>query len=480
MYNFNEINSLIELKEVCFYIKAINEYGGSEDSAVEIKEFLKSRYNLEISVSKLYLFVDLIKKIYHKDGKFPKTKEIDNIISEYISTVRKEQVQAEEELKEAQIKIKTPRHRVGKNKYKSSEKLSEDISVKKELHNKYNRSIVCWAFVISLFIMSLTYCLVGMFYPKLLTNFGSKSQEVAFFIVMVIIGMMVIYAIIYNLNTKIVVLGREIHQYNNNSFGIYEDVRDLNNAKKRVYSANNKLAVNGMELSDEAVYSYLKSLDDLDIKYFSMKANKEDKSTEKPLILSGVSSVISKREQDQRWQESEISVIEKTNINKEVVGRVSLMIEYLSEKQSEPVLAEKLSAFYINKLSLNARNSKLNSARTKSALTKNYISIVEKIMEYEELPVFEKLKQPSKLLNATKEEKESFKNELNAMFRRIEKAHSIGLVSKGQATTAKIIEDEINSGYIQGVEVNAITSRYELAKLYIKIYDELSIFDTVN
>ena len=66
MYNFEEIASLSELKELCFYIKAINEAQvdvNNYSNMGQVKDHLKDKYNLEISFSKLYLFVE---KIYYQ------------------------------------------------------------------------------------------------------------------------------------------------------------------------------------------------------------------------------------------------------------------------------------------------------------------------------------------------------------------------------------------------------------------------------
>ena len=93
MYNFSEIKNLNELKELCFFIKAIDETGlvaTKHEHAGQIKDYLKSRYTLETSVSKLYLFVQKILFVYNKKDKFPKADEIDKIIKAYIAFVHDE------------------------------------------------------------------------------------------------------------------------------------------------------------------------------------------------------------------------------------------------------------------------------------------------------------------------------------------------------------------------------------------------------
>ena len=79
MYNFNEIKSLNELKEMCFYIKAFSEIGVKNiDTTNEekIKTELKNRYNLKVTTSRLYLFVNKIQNVTQNEKALPLKSEI--------------------------------------------------------------------------------------------------------------------------------------------------------------------------------------------------------------------------------------------------------------------------------------------------------------------------------------------------------------------------------------------------------------------
>ena len=87
MYKFDRVESLAEMKEICFYIKAINDAKAQKqfniNDLMTFKTFLNNKYNLEIPLSKLYLFVE---KIYYINGKkeIPTHKYLEQVVAGYI------------------------------------------------------------------------------------------------------------------------------------------------------------------------------------------------------------------------------------------------------------------------------------------------------------------------------------------------------------------------------------------------------------
>jgi len=492
MYNFNEIQNLSELKELCFYIKAINEAqvdAKKLENMGQVKDYLKNEYNLEISVSKLYLFVQKIISVYNNKGKFPEVEVVDDIIKQYISKVRKDLKAAEKSVELANLNFKDPKHKVGKNKFLSSQDLSHDISLKKKIYAKESNVLLIWAAVISVFFVSLTYCIIGISFPKLLSIYMNKAQEIVLLLLSICILTYLIYWLLYFVNRKNL---NELKFYINNYYRyetvIRYDIGFLNKQKQGLFGLRNMLSINGMELTDELMYNFIKNSDDLDIKYFNSKVNSKKiggglvlKTKNKPETFG---QVISRYEQNNNWKESELAKLEKKYINQELVARINALAGFMNSKGIADIeLARSMSDLYCKELSVNERKVKIDDADSKIQLSKNYVVLVDKILEFEKFNIFNSSKNYSVSkadLVVTAEERVSFSNSLTAMFNRIEKAEALGLLSSGQAETYKNIKKELHSGIVQGVEVESVAFRYDLAKLYIRLYEELVTYDVLN
>lgn len=489
MYNFNEINNLSELKETCFYIKAINESGTtikSSSDLVVVQKYLKEKYNLEITVSKLYLFVQKITTLYNKGKTFPKTSDIDDITKAYITSIRKETKQAEEDIKVARLNLQDPKLQVGKNCYDSSENIAKDITIAKAMYHTKKNSFMIWSCVISLFIIAFAYCLVGIFEPKWLENFSTKPQEVLLVILAIVVLAILVYWCMYLYNYKLMHSNRvKLNNYNKHYAVINYDVKALNDAKYKLYELKEKFSINGIEMTDNLIYEFLMDTDDLDIMFYNANLNKkEEEKHEKLQQARRIGPIISKQAQNKAWEDSELSKLEKMKINQELVVRVDALISYLHSKGlGENELSRSITSFYCNELSIASRKEKIDKITNKYQLDANYIEIMNKITEFEkvyDMGVNSYLTKYKQDLVVSTPEQLSFSEEINTMFNRIEKAITLGLLSEGQVKSFKKTLDNYNAGLIQGVNFVHTIYRYDYAKLYVNLCDELSVYDLLN
>lgn len=488
MYNFEEISSLSELKELCFYIKAINESGIKEcpQSHIKIAEFLNEKYNLEIFVSKLYHFVKKIKKMFGSNT-FPTDSDVDLIINAYINEMQGAMIEADQRVKECELTIYEPRYRTRKNDYQSTYDLSQDVSVNRTLYMHKNNSLLIWAFVWSLFIVTSAYCVVGIAFPTWLAGFVTKSQEIAIVLVCLIVLFVIFYAIMYIINRKQLVGWRDlIENYYKYEHNIKSDLKELNLARANLGLVKSKCSINGIQLSREMVYNYLTQSDELDIKFF---ASKNIKSTQNVKLdarfaTTVVGQTISRYEQNKYWRESEIAQIEKENINKEIVARVDNLasnLKLMNFPEQEQI--KTIGELYYEELSVSVRNKKIDGAQSRVELCKNFVDSVDRILQHQKLYALDLSKEQTLLksvLLVSDQERKSFDDSVELMMNRIEKACELKLLPDGQINSFFNIKSEYQNGRFQGQEITAIRYRYDLAKLYIKIYDELLGYDLLT
>lgn len=487
MYNFDETKSLSELKELCFYIKAINESGyGSKwsDNIGRIINYLKKEYNLEVSASKLYLFVQKILYIVKADREFPSIKEIDSIISEYINYIRSEQKDRSAELLRAELNFEDPKFEVETNKFLSSKDLSAGVVHKEKLYTSIMLKLLVWSFLTGLFVVSSACCVIGIAFPKILGMFITKPQELAIIVLAFCVVFMLTYLVLYLCNRRnLRELGTAIRRYYKYEALIKLDTNILKAAKHNLFLADGLVRVNGIELSNEMMYSYLHDSDYVDISFYNKKIS-EDTKNQTELQYARLGQVISSREQDNMWREMDESRLEKQCMNREIVERINLLAETISGKNlGDEQIARSITELYCKDLSVDARNEKINSANSKIELAKNYIEMIDKLLHYESMGLFEKSQKSAKLksvMTVSVEERLSFEKSLTAMLTRIEKANSLGLLTKGQAKSYKNVEKDLRDGIVQGLQLNSIAYRYDLANLYVKLYDELALFDVLN
>lgn len=487
MYKFDRVESLAEMKETCFFIKAIDQAikvnKFNKQNLMVFKDFLKSEYNLEIPLSKLYLFVEKIE--YLNNGKLAKASEIDKIVKSFLEYNKDVLTAYEINIIKAELNIKDPKYNLGDYGYKSAKELSTDISVTKKLYYGYNNWLLIASFVVALFLSSALVVVIGSFYPKLLVYFESKAQEVILF---VLILSFLTYALYYLFDfiyrKKTWHLKAQIDGYNKYIIEIEEDYNKLLKAK-RIYSKKlADLSINGIEFSENLLYNYLTLNDKLDVLSYSSSIGKRvniaNKAQEKQNNKIGV--VLSKKEQEYNWFKSETSKTEKQNINKELVARVDNLAQVLkSRKVSTINLAKSVSELYCNDLSVEKRRERIDNAESRYELTKNYLSILEKIEEYEKLSFFENSNSSVKSkLKVQDVERNAFKDDLFSICDRIEKAYSLKLIDETKYQSYRLIKDGLNKNYIYGKNISEIDLRAELSKLYIKLYEELIIYDILN
>lgn len=490
MYNFNEIKNLNELKELCFYIKAINEARievFKYENMGQIKDYLKNEYNLEISVSKLYLFVQKILSVYNKD-KFPEENVIDDILKSYVANIRKKQRRVEKELEVAELNIRDPKHKITKGKFVSTEQLADDIVLKRKMFARENNILLAWAGVFGVFLISILYCVIGIGFPELLRLYVTKVQEVVLVLLSICVLSYIIYWLLYFINhEKMDSLKVAIDSYYKYELVIKNDILLLNTAKQNLYAFKNQLSINGIEMTDDAILSFLRDSDAVDIKYYNTKINAKSLGRELKLNASKPAQfgqVISKHEQDMLWQDSEESKKEKEFINKELIARVNVLAECLNNKaHKETSIISKMSDLYCNELSVAERQKLIDNADSKIQLLKNYCNLIDKLHAFAktaEIDINQYQQKEKSKLQVSEEERASFNSSLLQIFKRIAKADSLNMLSSGQSETYKRIQKELDTGVIQGVQIDAVAYRYDLAKLYIRLYDELSTYDILN
>ena len=490
MFNFDETRNLGELKEICFYIKAINESGFASnwsENIGNILAYLKKEYNLEVSASKLYLFVQKILYIVKSKNDFPDSKIIDDLTNEYIKNIRNEQRKSAEELTKAQLNYEDPKYEMQNNNFVSTKELASNITIKENMYTNLLTKLIIWSVVISLFVVASVCCVVGIFFPHVFLNFMSRSQELAIMLLMFCILILIMYFVLYLINIKRVKsLSNPIKRYYKYEPLIKMDEGRLINAKHSVFMANNATTINGIELSNDMIHSYLTKTDEIDISFFSKKNNEllDDIKQINELQYAQIGQTISSHEQDNNWRSQKSTVKEKQLMNIEIVERINDLAEIIVVRNlSDELVAHSISDLYCNELSVEVRNDKINGAMSKIELVSNYIQMIDKIKEFETLECFAKSKIPSKLksvMRVTTEERLSFEKSLTLMIDRIEKACALGLLSKGQIKTYKNVEAELRSGIVQGLQVTDIEYRYDLAKLYYNLYKELELFDVLN
>ena len=490
MFNFDETRNLGELKELCFYIKAINESGFAHNWSEHIGKilaYLKKEYNLEVSASKLYLFVQKILYIANNEEKFPSTEECESIINAYIDYIRDNQKRSAEELNRAELNYEDPKYEIASNKYLSTKELSTNISLKENVYTNLLTKLLIWSVLIGIFVVALTCCTIGVFFPQVFKLFLTKPQELAILLLLFCVVGAITYLILYLTNLKqIKNLSSIIKNYYKYEPIINLDEDRLKSAKHNLFVANSAVCVNGIELSNDMLFSYLNSADKIDISYFNKKNgnNGENKEQTQELAYARIGQTISSREQNNKWRSDDLAIKEKQYINREIVVRINELAETIANKNlSNERVAHSISELYCNELSVEARDEKINHATSKIELAKNYINMIDKIKEFETMNFFVKSKLPTRLKSVmlvTPDERVSFERSLNTMISRIEKAHSLGLLSKGQAKTYKNVEADLKSGIVQGMQLDEIEFRYDLAKLYVKLYEELELFDVLN
>ena len=490
MFNFDETRNLGELKEICFYIKAINESGFASNwsnNIGEILAYLKKEYNLEVSASKLYLFVQKILYIVNSENEFPDIGAIDNIINDYINYMRSKQRETAEELTKAQLNYEDPKFELRNNQYKSTKYFATSIALKENLYTNLLTKLVVWSAIISLFLVSVSCCVVGVFFPHLFMIVMSKPQELAILLLMFCVLILLTYLVLYLINhKKIKNLSVVIKRYYRFENLIKMDEARLNQAKHNFFVANNAISVNGMELSDDMIFAYLKNSDQIDISFYNKKniGRLESEVKTNDLQYAKIGQTISSHEQDNTWREDLSTTKEKQLMNREIVERINELAETIVVKNlSDELVGHSISDLYCKDLSVEVRNEKINDATSKIELVSNYIEMIDKIKEYESIRFFAKSKISNKLksvMSLSTEERLSFEKSLMIKIARIEKACSLGLLSKGEVKTYKNIEKDLMSGIVQGLQVDAIEFRYDLAKLYVKLYKELDLFDVLN
>ena len=490
MYNFNEVKNLNELKELCFYIKAINEAQvdvNNYSNMGQVKDHLKNKYNLEISFSKLYLFVKKIELVVNRD-KFPHTEEVDNIINEYVAKIHKDINDAEKEVRLSEMNVQEPKHKVGKSSFSSSETLSQNIVVNKKVYKKENMALLIWAYVVGLFITSVTFCTIGLVVPSFFNIYETTVQEICLALLEILLVGYIMYLILYAVNHKRMnELKFAIENYYKYENVIKYDINRLNVAKQALYTLKNQFSINGIDITDEQMKGFLKNADEVDIKHYNERINAKPigrelgLGTSKPVKFS---QVLSRYEQNQKWKESKAAKLEKQNINQELVVRIDFLAKFLNKKGLDDIeLAKAMSDLYCKELSLAEREEKIDKADSKINLAKNYVALVDKLLQFEKLNLFAnsgKNNMPKQALQVTTEERADFWSCLNVMFERIDKAVALGLLSEGQSNSFKNLRQEVISGVVQGSQIDAVLYRYDLAKLFIRLYDEISTYDILN
>lgn len=490
MFNFDETRNLGELKELCFYIKAINESGHASNWGGDIGKilaYLKKEYNLEVPASKLYLFVQKILYIYNNEEKFPSIEDGEQIMHEYIEHIRTEQKRSAEELTKAELNYEDPKYEIESNNFLSTKDLASSIAIKESVYTNLLTKLLIWSVIIGVFIVSLTCCVIGVFFPVVFKYAISKPQELGMLLLLFCVVTSITYLILYLINYKTIKkLSTIIKNFYKYEPIINIDEKRLKTAKHNVFMANNAVCVNGIELSNEMMFSYLNNSDYIDISFYKNKSNGliEDVEEKQLVQYANIGQTISSREQNNIWQNDEISVKEKRYINREIVVRINELAETINTKKIEnELIAHSISELYCNDLSVESRDEKINHALSKIELTRNYVEMIDKIKNYENMDLFIKQKLPSRIksvMSVTTDERLSFERSLNIMISRIDKANSLGLLSKGQAKTYKHVEKELKNGIILGLQLDKIEYRYDLAKLFIKIHDELALFDVLN
>lgn len=490
MYKFDNISNLNEMKELCFYIKVINEAKEenkfNKSDLMPLKKFIENRYNLEISLSKLYLFVEKITYLSGNKNKIPNTSDIDKIIKEYIKYHKSILKEAEIEILTQELNLKDAKYKTKNGEYKSAEELSSNIAVNKKIFTSNNNWLLLISGVTALFIVALCYVCVGCFVPNLLTIFISKPQEIWIAVLLLLLLFTATYLIsleTYAKSTK--KLRIKIVGYDKYSTKIAVDFYRYNQAKLAYQTKLKDFSINGIEFSESLIYNYLKENDGIDVLSYSNKPRKGFKTSK---YNGGIGSkkigvVLSKQEQDYNWLKSEAVAVQKKNINKEVVSEVNNLASKLqSLNLSTATLAKDISDFYCIELSTKKRKANIDNAQTKIELETNYLKLMDKITEFKNLSVFQgtdvrAIKKYNMLEDA---EKLSFKDFLGVMCDRIEKAGELKLLEVGEYETYNRIKEELTSGVIYGINIDAISTRYELSKLFVKIYNDLASLDSLN
>lgn len=491
MFNFDETRNLGELKELSFYIKAINESGYANSWSRDLDKilaYLKKEYNLEVPASKLYLFVQKIVHLFNNGDKFPKSEEVDEIVKSYIKFVRDDIAKAEFDVVKAGLKFKEPKHKTIDNQYSSSEQLVDGVELKRKLYNKKITSMLIWSAVIALFLSSLTYCVVGVVLPSIFSTMENVSRVVVLFLALFVILFGIIFEINYLSNKKYLTpLKDAVWNYDAYETAIIYDVQSLSQARHKLSLLEDRFSINGIEMTDETIYKFLSSSDSIDVKFYNKKLSGSSeilKQEDRKPTLKSIGQVLSRREQNMAWFDSESAKHEKLLMNNEMVARITNLANFLKSKNLSDInLASEISELYCKELSISSRKTKIDEAKSKIELNINYIAMVDKILEFEKINLFEGARVSSELKSAeiaTKEEKQYFIKSISDSFKRIEKATALGLLTSGQEKSYMSLYKNFKQGLIQGVDLNSIEFRYDLAKLYVKIYDELSIYDLLS
>lgn len=489
MYKFDRVESLAEMKEICFFIKAINEAKTKNkfntNDLMTFKEFLNKKYNLEIPLSKLYLFVE---KIYYLNNKkeVPTNKELEAIVAEYIDFQKKALKKYELDIIKAELNLSDKKYNVGDYGFKSAKDLTKDISITKKVYNSYNGWILLASAAIALFLGTGMFLFIGAFFPTLLTYFISKPQEVILLLLIVAVLTYTMYVVLdYANRKKTWHLKAQIDAYNKYRPQIEIDYNKLIEAKRIYTNKQVEFSINGIEFSEKLIYNYLTMNDRIDIASYSTIAKKYTKfqaneSINKP---TKTSVILSKKEQDINWNKSSFSKIEKDCMNKELIYRMTSLVKVIKENKASTIsVAKAVSDLYCNELSVEKRKNLITDVDSKYELSKNYLNLIKKIEEFEKMSYFNAVvqaKNDSDEMVVKAEEMLSFKQDLGSMCDRIEKAYSLGLVEENKYKSYKIVKDMINS--LDGsANVEQINTRVGLVKLYVKLYEDLQIYDILN
>lgn len=487
MYKFDCISNLNEMKELCFYIKAINSAINANKynpkDLMPTKLFIEKEYNLEISLSKLYLFKEKIHKLCGTKNKFPTIKELDKIIKGYIKFCKDKLKECELEVLKEELNLKDAKYEVKKDTYKSAEELAKDISVSRKIYYTNNSWLVILSAVISLFCVSLLTLIMGTFFPTFFTMFLTKAQELTIMLLLFVGIFFIIYALcIYGFATYTYNLGKKIKAYNKYSGKILSDYNKFNNAQFLYNNLLKELSVGGIEFSDKLIYSYLSETDDIDLVIYNEKKKTFPISTLELKDVPPIGIVLSKKEQDYSWLNSKVGKIEKSNINRELVHEINLLIgELKAKKLTNADITQNITSFYCNELSVNKRKDLIDDAESKLLLSQNYINLMDKINSFKALSIFDgsDVRAIRKINMIEEAEMQSFKDYIGAMCDRIEKAGKLNLISEGYYKTYEIIKKEIDMGVIYGEEIDKISVRYDLIKLFIRLHKELSVLDSL-
>ena len=495
MYNFEEIDNLNEMKEVCFLIKAFDEAkkakNGLKNNYVELSEFIQKRYNLEISVSKLYLFEKKIQKIVGVKKPFPTEADLPQIVKEYLKQQKKILKTYELKAAEEELKIQDPKYKVKKNVYFSSAQLVKDFSVKKTILNRYYNNLVITSVLLALLSAFAILCVLRTTDFSWPVTLPTLFEQVMIIVLGTVLLWLFFYVLLHLMTYKqLKPVKLQVRAYYKYKLRLDADYNNLRDARRDYAERSREFFINGMPFSDELLTGFLLSISFADKYYFDKKfsAIEQNSTTNKTKenISKRISSavLVSKKEQDIAWQNAQLSKTEKTNINKEIVARLNNLAKHIKENQDiNELLAKEISDFYCKDLSLKQRTLNITESPSKYALDKYYVDIINQLLRYENSDYFKDAKIDSRLKRiciVSDAEKQSFTEYISDMCNRIEKAIELDKLSSSQVKSYKKVKESYDHGIIYGQVIGDVITRYDLCSLFIKLYEELDNFDILN